>query len=236
MKNFRWEHATAFFERVNRLNLHGLHFQHVVLCQRRAWMHLHRISFAHWDRRVALGTAKHATSHARDHSTEGLFGLAPDRVDWKERVVYEHKGRAGAKEAVSLQTAFYAAMLSIASEKQWDGAIHVLSTRKTRKVPLDEKIIGTTLECFTSIGNAGKNEKSSTRRRNSALRRLFFGRLLRSRLKTKRRRMETLFVPQMAKFRQRNDTISVTLNGRTRSLPINRVAHLVLLAEGTVEY
>ena len=44
--------------------------------------------------------------------------------------------------------------------------------------------------------------------------------------------METLFVPQMAKFRQRNETLSVTLNGRSRSLPINRVAHLVLLAEG----
>ena len=159
MKNFRWEHATAFFERVNRLNLHGLHFQHVVLCQRRAWMHLHRISFAHWDRRVALGTAKHATSHARDHSTEVLFGLAPDRVDWKERVVYEHKGRAGAKEAVSLQTAFYAAMLSIASGKQWDGAIHVLSTRKTRKVPLDEKLLAQLWSASQALETLAKMKK-----------------------------------------------------------------------------
>mgnify|MGYP005638735681 FL=1 len=159
MRNFHWEHATAFFERVNRLNLHGLPFQHVVLCQRRAWMHLHRISFAHWDSRVALGAAKHAISHSRDHSTEGLFGLAPDRVDWKEQVVYEHKGRSGAKAAVSLQTAFYAAMLSIASGKQWDGAIHVLSTRKTRKVPLDEKLLAQLWSASEQLETLAKTAK-----------------------------------------------------------------------------
>jgi CRISPR-associated exonuclease Cas4 len=45
-KLFQWKHATAFYKRVERLNLHGLHFQHVKLCERRAWMYLHGINFA----------------------------------------------------------------------------------------------------------------------------------------------------------------------------------------------
>jgi len=53
---------------VQRLNLHGLHFQHVALCPRRAWMYLHRINFAQWHQRVAAGAALHATSYACDRS------------------------------------------------------------------------------------------------------------------------------------------------------------------------
>lgn len=43
--------------------------------------------------------------------------------------------------------------------------------------------------------------------------------------------METLFVSRGAKLRQRDNTLAITLDGRTRSLPVERVAHLVLLAE-----
>ena len=134
---FHWPQATAFFERVERLNLHGLHFQHVRLCERRAWMHLHGISFAHWNRHVQMGTAQHDSSYARDRSTQGLFGLAPDRIDWKRGIVYESKGTGGAADAVSDQNAFYAVLLSIATGKTWRAVTHVLSTRKQREVVLD---------------------------------------------------------------------------------------------------
>jgi hypothetical protein len=30
-------------------DLHGLAFQHLALCRRRAWFHLHRIDYAHLD-------------------------------------------------------------------------------------------------------------------------------------------------------------------------------------------
>lgn len=133
---FQWPRAAAFGERVERLNLHGLHFQHVGLCERRAWMYLHGVNFAHWNARVQIGTARHSTSHLRDHSVAGLFGLAPDRVDWAARIVYESKGTAGAVEAVSDQTAFYAVMLSIASGETWRAAITILSNRRQREVPL----------------------------------------------------------------------------------------------------
>jgi len=36
--------------------MHGLAFQHLALCRRRAWLHLNRIDYAHLDRRMALGT------------------------------------------------------------------------------------------------------------------------------------------------------------------------------------
>ncbi len=138
MKRLQWSRSTIFSERVERLNLHGLHFQHVKLCERRAWMYLHGVNFAQWHARVAVGAAKHLTSYTRDRSTQGLFGLAPDRIDWKDCVVYENKGTGGAVEASNDQTAFYALMLSIATGKWWRAVTHVLSTRKRREVPLDE--------------------------------------------------------------------------------------------------
>lgn len=133
---FQWTRSAAFSERVERLELHGLHFQHVALCERRAWMHLHGISFAQWHARVQTGTALHATSYARDRSTAGLLGLAPDRLDWNMREVFEHKGRGGAVEAVSDQTAFYATMLSIATGEIWSAVTVVIGSRRHRRVPL----------------------------------------------------------------------------------------------------
>lgn len=134
---FHWELAAAFAERAERLNLHGLHFQHVVLCERRAWMYLHGINFAQWNMRVQIGIAKHSTHYQRDHSVQGLFGLAPDRVDWKQHIVYEHKGTTGAAEAVSDQAAFYALMLSIASGYTWSAIIQIFNSNKQRIIPLD---------------------------------------------------------------------------------------------------
>ena len=119
------------------LNLHGLHFQHIELCERRAWMYLHKVNFAQWYSRVATGTAKHSSSYQRDHSVRGLFGLSPDRIDWDHCIVYENKGSGGAVEASSNQTAFYAVMLSIATGSKWQAFIHVLTTRKKREVKID---------------------------------------------------------------------------------------------------
>lgn len=140
-KNFQWTHTASFSERVERLNLHGLHFQHIVLCKRRAWMYLHGVNFAQWYSRVALGSAKHLTSYQRDRSTIGLFGLAPDRIDWKKYIVHENKGSGGAVEAANLQSAFYALMLSIATGKTWKTMVHILSTRSKRSLELDEDML-----------------------------------------------------------------------------------------------
>jgi CRISPR-associated exonuclease Cas4 len=102
-------------------------------------MYFHGINFAQWHGRVAVGTAKHLTSYARDSSTIGLFGLTPDRIDWENHIVYENKDTGGAVEASNDQTAFYAVLLSIATGKAWRAITHVLSTRQRREVPLDVK-------------------------------------------------------------------------------------------------
>lgn len=138
MSVFHWFYTTTFLERVERLNLHGLHFQHIELCERRAWMYLHKINFAQWYSRVQSGTALHETSYQRDHSVRGLMGLAPDRIDWENSIVYENKGTGGAVEASSNQTAFYALMLSISTGQYWKAYTHILSSRRKREVLLDE--------------------------------------------------------------------------------------------------
>lgn len=137
--DFHWLHAQDFYQLVERLNLHGLHFQHVELCERRAWMYLHKVNFAQWYSKVQTGTALHAASYQRDHSVRGLFGLAPDRIDWENAIVYENKGSGGAVEASSEQTAFYALMLSISTGKRWRAFTHVLSSRRKREVMLDDQ-------------------------------------------------------------------------------------------------
>lgn len=138
MEVFHWQHAAAFLERIDRLNLHGLHFQHIELCERRAWMYLHKVNFAQWYSRVQTGTALHETSYQRDQSVRGLIGLAPDRIDWEQCIVFENKGTGGAVEASSNQTAFYALMFSISTGKTWQAYTHVLSSRRKREVVLDQ--------------------------------------------------------------------------------------------------
>ena len=101
-----------FAELVERHGLHGLVFQHLSLCERRAWLHLHRIDYSHLEERMTLGTVAHDLAKPRDSSVEGLMGLAPDRIDWVKHCVIEAKHGAGAKDAVGMQTAFYALLLS----------------------------------------------------------------------------------------------------------------------------
>lgn len=46
--------------------------------------------------------------------------------------------------------------------------------------------------------------------------------------------METLFVSREARLRQRENTLSITVEGKTRAFPIETIGHLVLLAESTL--
>jgi CRISPR-associated exonuclease Cas4 len=116
-------------------------FQHVNLCARRAWMYLHHINFAQWNSRVATGSARQVTHYKRDRTTVGLFGLAPDRIDWEQAIVFENKGSGGAPAAVDRQVAFYAVMLSIASGRTWSGRVQILTNRRWREVALDASML-----------------------------------------------------------------------------------------------
>ena len=122
-------------------NLHGLAFQHYAICRRRAWLHLNRIDYAHLEERMALGTLTHATSKARDCSVEGLMGLSPDRIDWRQRIVVEAKGKGGAADAVSRQAVYYAPMLGARTGQAWRAAVDVISERRTRHVEFDDALV-----------------------------------------------------------------------------------------------
>lgn len=111
-------------------DLHGLLFQHLDLCERRAWLHLNRIDYAHLEPRMQSGIAAHEIHRPRDHSVEGLMGIAPDRIDWMRREVIEAKSGAGARAAVSWQTRFYAIMLMAATGTRWSAANEIIGGRK----------------------------------------------------------------------------------------------------------
>ncbi|WP_171060932.1 Dna2/Cas4 domain-containing protein [Poseidonocella sp. HB161398] len=121
--------------------LHGLAFQHIRICRRRAWLHLHRVDYAHLEDRMAQGLVAHANSKARDRSINGLIGLAPDRIDWENRIVVEAKGRAGAADAVSMQAAFYALLLTARTGNSWAAAVDILAERRMRMVEITDGMV-----------------------------------------------------------------------------------------------
>lgn len=131
----------AFVELVEVADLHGLGFQHIDLCERRAWLHLNRIDYAHLDARMGEGLAAHDISRPRDRSVVGLIGVAPDRVDWENDVVVEAKNGSGAVTAVSMQTAFYALVLTQATGRVWRARNDLLRARRTRDVIIDDAML-----------------------------------------------------------------------------------------------
>jgi CRISPR-associated exonuclease Cas4 len=136
---------------VTEADLHGLAFQHFALCRRRAWLHLHRIDYAHLDARMQRGLALHDASKPRDRSVEGLIGLAPDRIDWERRCVYEAKGGAGAMAAVSRQGAFYALMLWAAQSAPWTAVTHLLTARRERSIPISADLIEAMIDAAEAL-------------------------------------------------------------------------------------
>lgn len=131
----------AFAEVVERHSLNGLVFQHLPLCERRAWLHLHRIDYAHLEERMKTGAVAHNLAKSRDSSVTGLMGLAPDRINWAERCVVEAKHKSGAQTAVAMQTAFYALLLMAATGKRWRAENDILSQRRRRPVVIDSDTI-----------------------------------------------------------------------------------------------
>jgi len=131
----------AFAEIVEANDLDGLPFQHYALCGRRAWLHLKRIGCAHLDSHMQNGIVMHEISKPRDASVEGLMGLSPDRIDWRNRTVYEAKGSAGARDAVARQTAFYALMLWRRTRTPWRAANDILSQKRTREIDLTADLV-----------------------------------------------------------------------------------------------
>lgn len=64
------------------LGVHGLMFQHVLLCPTRTWLHYHRVDCAHLNRHMQRGLWSHGTSYSGTLDRVANFGIRPDQVDW----------------------------------------------------------------------------------------------------------------------------------------------------------
>ena len=94
MKTMRiLQKARCLRELAEETGLHGLYFQHVALCRRRAWLHLVGATHAGRDMRVRRGLSLHQTEKRPDDVPKGL-GIAPDAIDFERRIVIERKGSA----------------------------------------------------------------------------------------------------------------------------------------------
>ena len=134
------EKARGLREWAEKHGLHGLYFQHVALCRRRAWLHLMGVTHAVHHARVQRGLALHQTEKRPGEAPKGL-GIAPDAIDFERRVVIERKGSAGARDAVSRQALFYAAFMTGASGELWQAEIQVYGSRKKISCEVTEDVL-----------------------------------------------------------------------------------------------
>ena len=134
------EKARCLRDLVEEHGLHGLYFQHVALCRRRAWLHLMGATHAVQHARVRRGLALHQTEKRPGDVPRGL-GIAPDAIDFERRVVIERKGSAGARDAVSRQALFYAAFMTGATGEVWRAEVQVYGSRKTATYVLTHDVL-----------------------------------------------------------------------------------------------
>lgn len=121
-------------------DLHGLYFQHVALCRRRAWLHLMGATHAVHHARVRRGLALHQTEKRSADVPRGI-GIAPDAIDFERRLVIERKGSAQARDAVSRQALFYAAFMMGATGEPWRAEVQVYGSRKKIVYDITEDVL-----------------------------------------------------------------------------------------------
>lgn len=128
------ETLTPLMQQAEALGVHGLSFQHILLCPTRTWLHYHRVDCGHLNRHMQLGLLLHEKSNTLSQS---LYGLSPDRVDWARREVSEIKKSRSHEAALTNQLLFYLAALTVATGQAWRGVLRYTSSRRTKAILLD---------------------------------------------------------------------------------------------------
>ena len=134
------EKARYLRELVEIYDLHGLYFQHIALCRRRAWLHMMGATHAIRHPRVQRGLALHQAEKRPGEAPKGL-GIIPDAIDFERRVVIERKGSSSAHDAVSRQALFYAAFMMGATGQQWRAEVQVYGSQKKTFYEVTEEVI-----------------------------------------------------------------------------------------------
>lgn len=150
----------SFKEVVEKYDLNGLDFQHISICKRRAWFHINRINYSHFDERMKRGTVLHETNAPRDISVNGLMGISPDRLDWKDKCVVEMKGSGGAQDAVSMQILFYTIMMTSSTDDEWKAKLGVIGSKKYKYISLSEPLVHELIDMAYVIGNLATQDKA----------------------------------------------------------------------------
>lgn len=88
------------------------------------------------DENIHIGKMLHENSYRRDGVTSRLFGLKPDRVDWKNREIHEIKKSSSCIQAAEKQLIFYLCLMSAATQKIWKGYITEHPKKKKHRVEL----------------------------------------------------------------------------------------------------
>lgn len=129
---------TSILQQADELDLHGLLFQHIELCETRVWLHYHKIDCAHLNRHMQAGILLHETAYGGEAAQAFFgFGIKPDMLDFAAREVSEVK-RSKSNEAAAIgQLRFYLAVLEQASGQAWAGVLRYPQSRRTRRVLLD---------------------------------------------------------------------------------------------------
>ncbi len=135
------ERVQAFCRRADASDVNGLDFQHIAICERRCWLHARRSDMNEWNEGIRAGLARHESSHVRDRSTSGLFGLSPDRLDWTGRIVHEEKSSFSHSEASLLQALFYAFLMTAATRQPWSVRLSRIGGKKTITRHLNEEVV-----------------------------------------------------------------------------------------------
>ncbi len=133
-----------------QLNVNGLLFQHILLCETRTWLHYNRVDCAHLNRHMKAGLFLHETAYGGASANFG-FGIAPDMLDFKKLEVSEVKKSKSREDATISQLSFYLLVIREATQQPWFGILRYPNSRRTKRIEMDSKIESNLLINFNKI-------------------------------------------------------------------------------------
>jgi len=135
-----------------QLNINGLLFQHILLCETRTWLHYHRIDCAHLNRHMKAGLFLHETAYGGAGANPHFgFGISPDMLDFKKLEVSEVKKSKSREDATISQLAFYLLVIREATQQPWVGILRYPNSRRTKRITMNAQLQSNLLTAFTQI-------------------------------------------------------------------------------------
>lgn len=124
----------TFYNDVVNLNLHGVHFQHINICDTRFLLHYYRIDNGQKNDLLKRGKIIHDNIYNRENEPL-LLGLKPDRVNWEKKQIIEYKNSNSCFNATISQVMFYVFIMNyITNDNLWSAKIYTMQNKKTSEI------------------------------------------------------------------------------------------------------